>query len=641
MAAPLTPRRQVVLFLVAVILPSVVLVALGIRLVSQDLELQRSRQEDARRAALVEASRLALAELEDIEATVLGALEGSLDLATRDYPHPAIRLVARVENGRVVLPWEDSPSVVEARRALTDPEFVERIRRGERAELGSGDSGSASQIYRDAHRDSRSETQRAFARMLLARSLATDRRTDVAEQAYMELLATTGSVVDEYGVPIALYAAERLRGWEVRSEEVTRRLRSEVDLGDRRSPTALYLLRDLLSSDGRDSVALELERVELESAQAVERDYALLVTARSLPNGNGKTASDWLRVGTRDWLAKPIGPPGAEPTAVVAVSAEEIARRVNSSEVLRASTVDLLEIGLAGAREGTPLGVAHFAGTFLEPPEAALGRVLGLRSAFFLVALVLVLSITLFGGYLLLHGVKREVRVAELRSDFVSSVSHELKTPLTAIRMFAEILSSELVPDRAVTADYLDTIVGESERLTRLLNNVLDLSQIEQDQKIYSPEPCSLAEIAARAARALEYPLSRDGFHLDLDLDDRLPPVSVDKDAVEQAVLNLLTNAMKYSGTSREIGLSLGRQNGHAVISVSDRGVGIPPEAQSQVTEKFYRVRSPENERVPGTGLGLTIVEHTARAHGGYLTLESAPGEGSTFSLHLPMEGQP
>jgi two-component system phosphate regulon sensor histidine kinase PhoR len=170
---------------------------------------------------------------------------------------------------------------------------------------------------------------------------------------------------------------------------------------------------------------------------------------------------------------------------------------------------------------------------------------------------------------------------------------------------------------------------------------VLDLSQIEQGQRIYSREPSSLAEIAARAARAVEYPLSSEGFHLDLDLDDELPPVSVDRDSVEQAVLNLLTNAMRYSGTSREIGLSLRRQNGHAVIAVSDRGVGIPLDAQSRLTEKFYRVHSTENEHVPGTGLGLTIVEHTARAHGGRLTLESAVGEGSTFSIHLPMEEQP
>jgi len=225
-----------------------------------------------------------------------------------------------------------------------------------------------------------------------------------------------------------------------------------------------------------------------------------------------------------------------------------------------------------------------------------------------------------------------------MRSDFVSSVSHELKTPLTAIRMFAETLRYGSNSDPGVTSEYLDTIVGESERLTRLLNNVLDLSKIEQGQKVYTREPVSLSQIAERAARAVAYPLSTEGFHLSVDLDQEMPDVHVDGDSVEQAVLNLLTNAMKYSGEARDIDLSLTRRNGHAVIAVRDSGIGIPPEHQPHLTEKFYRVRSRENASVPGTGLGLTLVEHTARAHGGFVTVESVPGEGSTFSIHFPME---
>jgi hypothetical protein len=137
----------------------------------------------------------------------------------------------------------------------------------------------------------------------------------------LELLATPGSLVDEYGVPFALYAAVRLRDWGVASEEVNRLLQSEVELGDWRSPTALYLLRDLLSSDGGTPVALDRERIEVESALSVQRDYSLLVTSRSPPNGNGQSASPWRGIGPGDWLAKAIGPAGAEPTAVVAVSA--------------------------------------------------------------------------------------------------------------------------------------------------------------------------------------------------------------------------------------------------------------------------------------------------------------------------------
>jgi len=210
--------------------------------------------------------------------------------------------------------------------------------------------------------------------------------------------------------------------------------------------------------------------------------------------------------------------------------------------------------------------------------------------------------------------------------------------------MFAEMLRSRAASHAAadgVTADYLDTIVSESERLTRLLNNVLDLSKIEQGQKTYSREPTSLVDVATRAARALEYAMASEGFRLHLNLDERLPLASVDRDSLEQAVLNLLTNAMKYSGESRDIDLGLRAENGHAVVAVSDRGIGVPAEAQPRLTEKFFRVSSPENDGIPGTGLGLTIVEHTARAHGGFVTIDSRVGEGSTFSIHIPLEAQP
>ncbi len=112
----------------------------------------------------------------------------------------------------------------------------------------------------------------------------------------------------------------------------------------------------------------------------------------------------------------------------------------------------------------------------------------------------------------------------------------------------------------------------------------------------------------------------------------------MDRDAIEQAVLNLLTNAMKYSGESRDIDLRLSNCNGDALIEVSDRGVGIEPEEQTRIFERFYRAHTPENDHIPGTGLGLTLVEHIAKAHGGRVTVQSVPTKGSTFSLHLPLE---
>jgi signal transduction histidine kinase len=233
------------------------------------------------------------------------------------------------------------------------------------------------------------------------------------------------------------------------------------------------------------------------------------------------------------------------------------------------------------------------------------------------------------------------VGMADLRSQFVSSVSHELKTPLTAIRMFAETLRLGRAKDPATQMEYLDTIVNESERLTRLLNNVLDFSKIEQGKRIYHPAPASLAEIVRTAARAMEYPLKQQGFALDVRIDESLPQIHVDRDSIEQAVLNLLSNAMKYSGESRTIGLSVRREDDYALIQVIDKGVGIDPKDQTRIFEKFYRVPTRENQSLPGTGLGLALVAHIAKAHDGSVRVESAPGEGSTFSILLPLENEP
>jgi signal transduction histidine kinase len=204
--------------------------------------------------------------------------------------------------------------------------------------------------------------------------------------------------------------------------------------------------------------------------------------------------------------------------------------------------------------------------------------------------------------------------------------------------MFAETLRIGRPTDAGTRDEYLDTIVNESERLTRLLNNVLDFSKIEQGAKRYSRAPHRLADIVRAAARAMQYPLEQQQFVLRTEIEDNLPPALVDRDAIEQAILNLLANAMKYSGDSRDIEIRLRSQDGFAVVEVSDRGPGIEPAEQSRIFERFYRVPGAENDRIPGTGLGLTLVQHVAEGHGGRVTVRSARGEGSAFSLFIPLE---
>ncbi|HSM06055.1 MAG TPA: HAMP domain-containing sensor histidine kinase [Longimicrobiales bacterium] len=632
MAGARPHRRQVVLFLSAVVLPSAVLVVVGLQLISQERKLQRSRLAEDRRAAVMETAGIVREALREVETRALERLRAGEALASRGYGHPAVRLVARVEDGTVVPPWEDDPALAAARRELTDSPFTAIVRDGERAEFGQGDSRGAARRYRGALAVAEGEAQSAFARLLLARALASFDRPS-AEEEYLRVLALPEEAVDENGVPFALYAAVRLREWGAAENRVSAALANVATAKRWRTPGALYLLEDLLPGD----TTVDATRSEVASVLSL-LEQSPVVLAAGLDPGDG--ATDWVGVGSGDWLATPVGSAGDAPEGVVAVSASALADHLNRIGLPARDAVGSIRVATAEDQRGVPLGVARpdLLAVLEDAPGAAGGSVIGLRSAFYGTALLLVIGTTLLGGYLLLRDTRRETHTARLRSDFVSSVSHELKTPLTAIRMFAETLRERDSVDPATRTEYLDTIVGESERLTRLIANVLDLSKIEQGQKAYVRAPASLEEIVGRATRAVEYPLELEGFQLSVDIDADLPPVNVDADSVEQAVLNLLTNAMKYSESSRDIVLGVHRRNGQAVISVTDFGIGIPREEAERLTKKFYRVPSPENGRVPGTGLGLTIVEHAARAHGGHLTVESEPGRGSTFSIHLPLE---
>jgi signal transduction histidine kinase len=259
-----------------------------------------------------------------------------------------------------------------------------------------------------------------------------------------------------------------------------------------------------------------------------------------------------------------------------------------------------------------------------------------LQRAFYMSALLLVLGIALTGGYFFWRDTRREVRLATMRSHFVSSVSHELRTPLTSIRMFGEMLLLGRSTNRGVTDEYLQTIVDESERLTRLLDNVLDFSKIEAGRKLYQMRPCSAAEIARSAATTMRYQIAQHGFDLQMQIDEAASHVLGDRDALERALLNLLSNAMKYSGAGRLIRLRVRAESGRVIFAVSDEGIGIPAAEQSRVFEKFYRVNDPQHAFIPGTGLGLTLVSHIVTAHRGEILVQSEVGHGTTFSVVLP-----
>jgi signal transduction histidine kinase len=589
------------------------------------------------------------ARLEGIASQELSARAARTPVARNlSYADSSVRLVADVVGRRLVPPWE-AVARASVSSASSGGEFGDKLRVAESQEFGRRNLVEAAALYRKAIAVSRRTEQAGYARLALARVLARLGRAREATEQYAQVFALGFDATDEHGVPLALYAATRLTDSE--PARVLDRLSDETRKRCCLAPEALYMLRqivDTLTLRASREVEVEqsasLRRLLDERIRTAEQTVALeselpeLGLRPLLRAGATSDAPGWIVFGREPWFVGEATITGDTASVLVAIDAARFLTAVNRTLLSQLGVSGHIRMALPNDTAERLLG-PDFAFLSMElGPVSELAGDRGIARPFYVGTLIVVLGVTLFGAYLLWFDVRREMRLADLRSQFIASVSHELKTPLTAIRMFAETLSLDHFEDPVTRREYLDTIVNETERLTRLLNNVLDLSKIERGQKQYRLEATTLSDVVERCARMLEYPLAQHGFRLRVETADALPRVAADEDALEQAVLNLLTNAMKYSGASRDIDLRLRRVNGEAIIEVKDHGVGIPAAHKARVIEKFYRVPSAENAGIPGTGLGLTLVDHIATAHGGRLEIESEVGRGSTFSIHLPLE---
>ncbi len=225
----------------------------------------------------------------------------------------------------------------------------------------------------------------------------------------------------------------------------------------------------------------------------------------------------------------------------------------------------------------------------------------------------------------------------KLKSYFVSSVSHDLKTPLTSIKMFAELLRTRNNISKSDTNEYLEIIEGESERLTRLINNVLDFAKIERGVKEYHFSEIELNALVRNVLRILRYQLKIEKCTVHEKLCDRECIINADKDALTEVLINLISNAIKYSHDEKEISIALSRRDGFVALRVADKGIGIASEEMPHIFEPFYRALEGKIHGSGGAGLGLAIVKHVMDAHEGKVEVESVPGKGSTFTLLFPL----
>ncbi|MDP9324377.1 MAG: HAMP domain-containing histidine kinase, partial [Acidobacteriota bacterium] len=265
----------------------------------------------------------------------------------------------------------------------------------------------------------------------------------------------------------------------------------------------------------------------------------------------------------------------------------------------------------------------------------ALSADLARRQTVYLVTLVLVVALLGSGTYLTTRVVKKEMEIARLKSDFVSTVSHEFRSPLTGIRQLGEMLVRGRVPNEDRRQEYYERITRESDRLARLVENVLDFSRMEEGRKEYRFERLDPGPWLRGVVSDCQSLLGDRSTVIVSAIPEDLPSVAADPDALRCAVQNLIDNAVKYSPGRKAVWVDAAAANSHVTIRVRDEGIGISSSDRMRIFEKFYRGGGDSTREVKGAGLGLSLVQHIVLAHGGRIECESRPGEGTTFSMHL------
>jgi two-component system phosphate regulon sensor histidine kinase PhoR len=657
----------------AILAPATTLAVMGWRAYRAEALLLRERYKRDRVAiARMMANRLGEAArkaLEDLQARIsVHEPDATLESRFRDA-HPLAQHIFLLRGGRLVYPTGGTAGQQRARQsgfdylapALDVNTYVRRVRearrlatlvsRGHRAEL-AGRLGKARRFYRWA---SRGKAEPA-ARALLGLSRVERRAGGDARRHLRTLRRRFGGRRDSEGVSYALLADaalaevgapkalelllkmhDRLLKGEYLTEEPVRhhylrwvlnQLKRTRGVGQRRLSELRRITIDLFASDRFGSLlhrqgVLELQQLATGSIGGVPLDRRTTVVMRR----QGEVVVGYTV--DEGYLARQVAQhqvEGTSPVRGIKLSLRrvgEVPRRRSGQRLLYTSVLH------------QPLNHWTIA-TYLpeSDPMELLERRGGLRRLGLVVGLILALSVGLVLTY---RGVRRESELARLKSDFASNVSHELKTPLTSIRMYAEMLDHGIASTAEDRRRYQRVIIRESERLGRLIANVLDFSRVERGTRRYelrAEDPVNLTTEAVETFRRLA-----EGEEISIEMsagEASLPEVTADREAAVQSILNLLSNAAKYSPEQPQIEVALHARDGEVGVEVRDHGIGIPLSEHKRIFDDFYRAPHSRRIGVEGTGLGLALVRRHMKACGGRVELDSQQGKGSCFTLWFP-----
>jgi two-component system phosphate regulon sensor histidine kinase PhoR len=252
-----------------------------------------------------------------------------------------------------------------------------------------------------------------------------------------------------------------------------------------------------------------------------------------------------------------------------------------------------------------------------------------------LVILVLLMLLLITGLLFLYRNIRREINLSQAKSEFVSNVSHEIRTPLSLISMYAETLELNRITEEK-KKEYYGVISKETARLSGIVNRILDFSRITSNKKMYDFRPVQLNDLAGEIIESYSFHLKDKGFTWNLSKDDSIETIMGDREAIGEAIINLLDNAIKYSREQKCISMKTGKDKRYSFVEVRDHGIGIAKNHQAEIFEQFYRAPIGDVHTTKGSGLGLALVKRIVEAHHGKIKVESTLGEGSTFRLYFP-----
>jgi signal transduction histidine kinase len=657
-------RRVLLLYLLAIVVPTLVLLYLGLQAVRRQreaigsLSVSNLRLSGERLAAELErrTSQLAEAALHDPEIARL-----PLPADGRFTPEATARIrsgfdsiqarhqIARhfflLQGNAVRFPLVRTPppqplQAGSRTNSSVAQRFVQLFFEAEDQELRQQRPDLALEGYRQSYQLAVSGPWKAQALERVARCLQKTNQDVKAQEAYRTLLDHYGNLYDPFFRPYALIAILELKAPELVPELRRELLRGQWELS---AEQVDYFLERLTAQSNAPPETSESEFLaHLRLAQALEEKfqhqgplragevYALAFTRG--PASYQTYYTPWPTPGEPEtlvglsvnlkWVQQQLLP---QLLASLGISQE--ARLVPSGSKDRAAQDrGVVRVAFKGAFPFWELAIAPAGGAGL----AATSR----DTLIFALSTALVLSVLVLSILLLIRDVFRQIEMGRLRADFVSGISHELKTPLTLIRLYGETLLEGGDFPEPERRSYYQVITRESERLTRLIEKVLDFSRIDRDKKQYHLQEGDLAATIIDAVHIYGEYLKRRGFFIETDFAPRLPPARFDPEAVSQAVLNLLDNAAKYSAESKFVGVRLLAREDRVTVEVEDHGIGIPASERAKLFEQFYR--APGAAGQGGYGLGLYLVKHIMDAHGGSVEVESEAGRGSRFRLNFP-----